>query len=86
MAPTDASVTLAFAILGPLEVRRNGRALVLGRGHQRRLLAMLVLRANEFVSTDRLMEQLWGEEAPVDAANAVCRCVGRIRNQRREAT
>ena len=79
MAPTDARMTLEFAILGPLEVRRNGRALVLGRGHQRRLLAMLVLRANEFVSTDRLIEQLWGEQAPVDAANALQVHVSRLR-------
>ncbi len=76
MAPTD---TLEFAILGPLEVRREGRALVLGRGHQRRLLAMLVVRANAFVSTDRLMEQLWGEQVPVDAANALQVHVSRLR-------
>ena len=79
MSPTDACASLEFAILGPLEVRRDGRVLALGRGRQRSLLAMLLVRANESVSADRLIDQLWGEEAPVDAANALQVHVSRLR-------
>ena len=71
---------------GPLEVRRDGRALVLGRGHQRRLLKMLVVRANEFVSTDRLMEQVVGRggtggcgQRAAGARLAPASCAGRGR-------
>ena len=47
------------AILGPLEVRVDGRALPLAGRKQRALLAMLALHANESVSRDRLIEALW---------------------------
>ena len=54
---------MEFHVLGPLEVVRHGRTLELGAGKQRTLLAALLLHANEVVSTDRLIDALWGEEA-----------------------
>ncbi len=48
-----------FRILGPLEVREGGRALELGGARQRALLALLLLSANEVVSSDRLLDELW---------------------------
>src|SRR6266566_5551509 len=53
-----------FRILGPLEVWDPDRPLPLGGGKQRALLAILLLEANRVVSTERLIELLWGEEAP----------------------
>ncbi len=58
-------------ILGPLEVVRQGRLLEIGSGKQRALLAVLVLHANEVVSTDRLIDELWGERAPATAPKIV---------------
>ncbi len=60
-----------FSILGPLEVRANGRSLPLGGPRQRALLAILLLNANRVVSRDRLVEELWEEqpEAPGRALN-----------------
>ena len=51
-----------FRILGPLEVLDAGRTVRLGEGRQRALLALLLLRPNQVVSSDRLVEELWDEE------------------------
>jgi DNA-binding SARP family transcriptional activator len=60
-----------FRVLGPLEVRRNGESLALGCQKQRSLLAILLLDTNEVVSTDRLIDELWGDKAPETAPKAV---------------
>jgi YVTN family beta-propeller protein len=61
---------LEFRILGPLEATRGERALALGSPKQRALLAFLLLHANELVSRERLIEELWGDAAPA-TVNAV---------------
>ena len=52
-----------FRLLGPLEVAGDEGSLTLGGIKQRSLLAMLLLHANEVVSTDRLIDELWGDVA-----------------------
>jgi len=54
-------------VLGPIEVRIDGRAVSLGGPKQRALQALLLLDANEVVSRDRLVDGLWGERAPESA-------------------
>jgi DNA-binding SARP family transcriptional activator len=54
-----------------LEVVIEGRTLPLGAPKQRAILAILLLSANEVVSTDDLMERLWGEQPPETAAKAL---------------
>jgi len=49
----------AFGVLGPLEVRRSGRAVLLGGPRQRAGLALLV-EANRAVSVGRLAAGVWG--------------------------
>ena len=57
-----------FRILGPLEAYDDdGDAVELGGRQQRLVLAMLLLHANEVVSVDRLIEVVWGEQAPASA-------------------
>jgi DNA-binding SARP family transcriptional activator len=68
-----------FSILGTLEVRRDGRPLVIGGEKRRALLAMLVLNANEAVSPERLALALWGEEVPPNAVRTVQVHVSRLR-------
>jgi predicted ATPase/DNA-binding SARP family transcriptional activator len=59
-------------ILGPLEViDREGRELGLGGPKQRAVLAILLLRANEVVARERLIDELWGESPPRSAANTL---------------
>jgi DNA-binding SARP family transcriptional activator/pimeloyl-ACP methyl ester carboxylesterase len=72
-----------FAILGPLKITDGGRELTPGRAKQRALLAMLLLRANEVVGTDQLVEGLWGESPPATAANALHGHVSSLRKRLR---
>jgi DNA-binding SARP family transcriptional activator len=68
-----------FRILGPLEVVEHGRALPLGGVRQRTLLALLLTRANEVVSADRLIDELWGAQPPQTPANALQYHVSQLR-------
>jgi YVTN family beta-propeller protein len=68
-----------FRILGPLEVGEGERRLPLGGQRQRALLALLLLHANEVVSRDRLIDEVWGEEPPATVDNAVQVYVSRLR-------
>jgi DNA-binding SARP family transcriptional activator len=70
-----------FRILGPLEVAEGDRTLSLGGPRQRALLAILLLRANEVVPSDRLADQLWGEAPPPSAAKAIQVYVSKLRKQ-----
>jgi DNA-binding SARP family transcriptional activator/class 3 adenylate cyclase/tetratricopeptide (TPR) repeat protein len=62
---------MEFRILGPLEVSSDGRVLDLGGGKQRALLAMLLLDANNVVSTGRLIDALWEDDPPETAQKAL---------------
>jgi DNA-binding SARP family transcriptional activator/sugar lactone lactonase YvrE len=55
--------------------------LPLGGAKQRAVLALLVLHANELVSLDRLIDELWGESPPDSAANLVQGYVSRLRKE-----
>jgi DNA-binding SARP family transcriptional activator len=68
-----------FRILGPLDVVERDRSLALGGLRQRALLALLLTRANEVVSADRLIDELWGESPPQNAANALQYHVSQLR-------
>lgn len=60
-----------FRILGPLEVVEHDRPVVVGAPKVKALLAVLLLHRGEVVSTDRLIDALWGERAPATAAKTV---------------
>ena len=62
---------MEFRILGPIEIRDGGRVLPLGGGQQRALLALLLLRANETMSRDLLIDELWGDTPPATAVKAL---------------
>ena len=70
---------MEFRILGPLEVVDRDRSIPLGGARQRALLALLLTRANELVSADRLIDELWGERPPRTAANALQFHVSQLR-------
>ncbi len=59
---------MQFRLLGPVEVEEEGRLFALGSAKQRALLAILLLHANEVVSRDRLIDELWGERAAGERA------------------
>jgi DNA-binding SARP family transcriptional activator len=67
-------------ILGPFQVcDDSGREVVLPTGRERALLAALVLRRDEVVSVDALVDALWGEAAPGTAVKAVQGYVSHLR-------
>jgi len=68
-----------FAILGPLELRDGDGAVALGGVRERSLLAILLLNANELVSTDRIVDELWGDRPPKAAVKTVQVYVSRLR-------
>src|SRR5262245_2081465 len=70
---------MEFAILGPVEVRREGELVAVGGAKPRGVLAMLLLEANAPVSAERLAVGLWGEEAPAGAVRTVQVHVSRLR-------
>jgi DNA-binding SARP family transcriptional activator len=72
-------VTLQFRILGSLEVSDETGPVMLGGPRQRGLLAILVLESGRVVPTDRLVDLLWGEEAPKTAIASLQNAIGRLR-------
>jgi len=68
-----------FRILGPLEVSRDGRVIPVAGARQRELLALLLLEAGRVVSTDRLMDELWGEQQPAAGSTALRVRVSQLR-------
>jgi DNA-binding SARP family transcriptional activator/ABC-type branched-subunit amino acid transport system substrate-binding protein len=75
----DTSAALEFRILGPFEVVADGRQVPLGGRQQRALLAILVLNPNRPVSTDLLVDELWGPAPPATATKIVQNYVSRLR-------
>ena len=68
-----------FRLLGPLEAQDGERGVELGRPKQRVLLAVLLVHANQVISLDRLVEELWGEEPPPQAAASLQTYVSNLR-------
>ena len=68
-----------FRILGPLEVSVGGEPLPLTGQKQRALLALLLLEANRVVSTDRLVDALWGDQPPRTAATSLQNFISQLR-------
>jgi DNA-binding SARP family transcriptional activator len=81
-APADdlrSDVTLEFRILGPLEVSDETGPIALGGQRQRALLAILLLDVGRVVAMDRLVDLLWGEDAPKTATASLQNTVARLR-------
>src|SRR6266545_3842649 len=68
-----------FRLLGPLESEQGGEPVAIGGQKQRAVLALLLLRAGEVVSTDRLIQDLWGENPPRTAATSLQNAVSQLR-------
>ena len=68
-----------FHILGPLEALDEGQQVTLGGSKLRAVLALLLLHRGETLSSDRLIDELWGEEPPATAAKTLQVHVSRLR-------
>jgi DNA-binding SARP family transcriptional activator len=68
-----------FRVLGPLEVEDADGPLALAGQRQRALLIALLLRLNEVVPTERLVDDLWGESAPRTATTSLHNTISQLR-------
>jgi len=68
-----------YRILGPLEVWDGERKLDIGGAKQRAVLAILLIQANRVVSAKRLVDLIWGRDAPETAAHALQVYVSQLR-------
>ena len=75
----EAAEQVLFQVLGPFEVVVDGRPAPLGGARQRLVLAGLVANANRVVSSDRLIDIVWGDEPPTTAFSTVQKYVHRLR-------
>ena len=62
---------MEFLVLGSLEAVRDGQRVELGAFRQRALLALLLTAPNSVLSTDRILDELWGADGGVDKHNAL---------------
>ena len=70
---------IEYRILGPVEVSADGRVVEIGGPRLRRLLAILLLRANEPVPRGILVQDLWGDQPPVGAQGSLEVYISRLR-------
>ena len=70
---------MEFLLLGPVEISDGSSPVALGGPKQRLVLVHLLLRANQLVTTDRLIDAVWGEEPPAAARNTLQVYVSHLR-------
>lgn len=70
---------MQFRILGPLEIAAEGAPVDVGGPRPRALLAALLVQPGTVISTDRLIQAVWGDEPPAAALNALRAYVSRLR-------
>ncbi len=80
MSPASGGVRLMrFRILGSLEAEAAGGLLPAGPPGQQRVLAVLLLNANQAVPVTRLVDALWDAGPPATAAKQARNTVSRLR-------
>ena len=70
---------LSAGLLGPPALWRDGEPLGLGTPQQQRMLTALLLRRNEVVGIDAVVEALWPEAPPPNAVQTVRTYLSRLR-------
>ena len=79
MASIDSDGGFRVEVLGPVEAWVDGRQVALGGQRPRALLAVLALMRGRVVSSERLIDELWGEDPPARARDSLQVHVSRLR-------
>jgi DNA-binding SARP family transcriptional activator/WD40 repeat protein len=72
--------------LGPLSVEIHGEPIALGGTQQRHVLALLVSRAPDRISTDAVLHDIWGDDLPSTARKTVQGYVSALRKALPDST
>ena len=72
-------MAVEFGVLGSIGADIDGRPMALGHAGQRGVLAVLLVDVNHLVTTDRLMNRIWGERPPWQARITLHSCLSRLR-------
>ena len=70
---------MQFHVLGPLEVLERDAPRALGGAKQRAVLAILLLHRGEVISSERMIDELWGDLPPATAAKTLQGYVSHLR-------
>jgi len=70
---------LEYRVLGPLQVQRDGADIALTAPKLQAVLLVLLLRPNEIVSADQLIDALWSDQAPDSARKLIHVYVSQLR-------
>ncbi|WP_327592665.1 AfsR/SARP family transcriptional regulator [Streptomyces chartreusis] len=70
---------IQFSVLGPVRLHKHGLEEAAGQPRQCAVLTSLLLRSGRPVSLSRLVEDVWGDEAPPSAIGSVRTYVYRLR-------
>lgn len=70
---------VSFLLLGAFEIRLNNQAVDAGEPRRRAVLAALLFDAGRVVSTSTLIDRVWGDDAPTQAARTLSSYITRIR-------
>ncbi len=68
-----------LCVLGSISINLDGRRVHVGGAKPRRLLGALILYRNAVVTTERLVEVVWGDDAPESAVPTLQAYVSRLR-------
>ncbi len=79
LEPPPEAETVEFRILGPLEVVCTDEPLDLRGAKRRGLIALLAVHAGQWLSLDRIVEELWGDEPAAGASRTVQTYVSQLR-------
>ncbi len=79
IAVVSADPVAAVRLLGPLEIEGPDGPRTLGGRKPRALLTMLLIEAGRVVSTDRLIDVVWGDDPPGSAEASLQTYVSRLR-------
>jgi DNA-binding SARP family transcriptional activator len=70
---------MRIRILGPFHLEDKSRPIAIAGARQLAVLAALVLHANKVMHSDQLLVELWGEDSPQGAVNALQAAISRLR-------
>lgn len=72
-------MAMSFRLLGCVDVQVDGVAVDVGHPRQRAVLGVLLVEANHLVSTEQLLDRVWGEQPPTRGRETVYNYLSRLR-------